>query len=141
MNAPIGGLAGNGEARIVLEARGKTVGGHGEFQRHHRPAVRDAQDVAKMRQPRLCGAQADFDVDPGSAQPCVTLPRRSGIGIFDRADDACDASFDKPRRAGRAPDALVRARLQRHVKRRAARALACLVERDALAVRAPAGRR
>ncbi len=73
-----------------------------------------------------------LDVDPGRAQ-LLDPSRRDGIRI-ERADhDARDTGGDHGVRARRRPP-VVRARLERHVERRAARAIARLCECPRLGV-------
>ena len=122
----------------MLVARRIAVGGLREFQRHHRPLRRDAQDMAEMIAPRLLGAQPDLDGDSRRAQHGEATAGNARIGIVDRGDDARDASRDDRLGAGRRR-AVMRTGLERDVNRRAARRFPRLGERDLFGVR-PAAR-
>ena len=89
---------------------------------------------------RLVGADAGLDRYPGGTQPRVALPGHFRIGIFQRRDDARDAGGNDGIGAGRR-FAVMRARLKRDVKRRAARRVAGAAQSFDLGVRAAAGLR
>ena len=93
-----------------------------------------------MVAPRLLGADADIDRDAGGAQPRVALPGHFGIGIFERRDHARNAGGDDGVGARRR-FAVMRARLERDVERRAARRLAGAAQRLDFGMRPPAGLR
>ncbi len=63
LHAPVRRLARNLEARRPWRARGEAVRRLGQFERHHRPAVGDAQDMAEIGAPRSIGEHADFNFD------------------------------------------------------------------------------
>ena len=137
LHAQVRRLPGDGEARIVLAARRKAVGRARQFQRHHRPALRDAQEVAEMIAPRLGRADSDDDLDARLAQQAMAAAGDPLVGVLHRADDAGDARRDDRLGAGRRA-ALVKTRLQRHVQRRPGGRIPGLVDRMAFGVRAPA---
>ena len=97
-------------------APGLAVGRHRELERHARPAVAHAQDVAGVVAPRLVGADADIDRNALRAQPRMARARDFRIGILERRDDARNAGLDDGIGAGRRL-ALVRARLERDIQR------------------------
>jgi hypothetical protein len=83
-------------------------------------------------------AQPDIDRDAGGAQPRVALPGHFRIGILDRRHHARNAGGDDGVGAGRR-FAEMRARLQRHIERGAARGLAGALQRLGLGMRPAAG--
>ncbi len=81
-----------------------------------------------MIAPRRRRARPDQEFDARIAQQSETLPGDARVGVFHRADDPGDAGGDdRPAQGG--VDAVMRARLQRDIERRAARGLAGFVER------------
>ena len=83
---------------------------------------------------RRHGARPDQDFDARIAQQAEPSSRDARVRIFQRADDARDAGGDD-RLGARRREAVMRARLQRDVKRRAARGGAGFIERASLGVR------
>ena len=99
-----------------------------------RPAVTHAPDVAGMVMARLFGADADVDRNASRAQPRMPRTRDFGIRVFQRRDDAGNTPRDDGVGTGRR-FSVVRAGLQRHVKRRAPRRLAGATQRLDLRMR------
>ena len=100
-----------------------------------RPAARDQRPPRLVLRARL-EAVVELGLDAGLAQPLETAGRL-GVRVARAGHDARHARGDRRLRARRRR-APVRARLHRHVERRAARPLARRGERDDLAV--PAAR-
>ena len=84
----------------------------------------------------MFSAESDIDLDSGGAQFGVALPRDLGIGIDQRGHHARQAGCDHRVGAGRR-FAVMRARLQRHIQRRAARGLAGPPDRLDFGMRPP----
>ena len=77
----VGGLAGDGQARVMPPAGGKTLGGLGELQRHHRAPLGDAAKYAPVGAPRLVGADPDrHRHPPPRAAACGPEPWTRGSG-------------------------------------------------------------
>jgi hypothetical protein len=91
-------------------------------------------DVAGVVAPRLGGADADVDSNARGAQPRMARAGDLRVGVFERGDHAGDAGGNDGIGAGRRL-AEMRARLERHVKRGAARRLAGAAERLDLGMR------
>ncbi len=102
---------------------GLAVGRDRELEHDLRAAFAHAPDVAGMGAPRLGGADADVDRDAGGAQPRMARAGDLRVGVFERGDHARDAGGDDRVGAGRRL-AVMRAGLERHVERGAARCLA-----------------
>ena len=112
---------GDVQARIVLAAGGIAVGGLGEFQRHHRPALGDAQNVAEMIATRGGGLAADDRPRcPLRADSAWPLPatRGSGSSIAVTTRATPDGDDRRRRRAASRRDAS-RAPASRKASRRA----------------------
>ena len=116
---------------------GLAVGRHRELERHVRPPVAHAADMPGMGAPRLLGAEPDIDRDALLAQPRMALAGDLRIGILQRRHHARDAGRHDGVDAGRRL-AVMRAGLERHVERRAARRLAGAPQRLDLGMRPPA---
>src|ERR1700694_5695565 len=84
--------------------------------------VADAPEMSGMIARRLIRTEPDIDRDAGGAKFCMALPGDFWVGILDRGDHARDAGGDDGLSAGRRL-ADMRARLQRHIERGAARGL------------------
>ena len=117
--------AGHGDAAVE---RDRDLVGHERAPERH-PG---APGLVLARAPR--SGRRSSTSTPGLAQP---LEPAAGLRVrVERAgDDARDSRLERPRRRT-AASAVVRARLERHVERRAARALAGRLERDDLGVAA-----
>src|ERR1700687_2711048 len=102
--------------------------------------VADAPEVSGVVARGLKRAESDIDRDAGGAKFCMALPGNFRIRILDRRHHARDAGGDDGVGAGRRL-ADMRAGLQRHVERGAARGLAGALERLGLRAEAPAGLR
>ena len=87
-----------------------------------------------MIAPRRRRARPDQEFDARIAQQSETSPGDARVWVFQSADDPRDAGGDDRLGAGRR-HAVMRARLQRDIERRAARGLAGFVERAPLGVR------
>ena len=111
---------------------------HRELEDHMRTLVADAPEMPGMIARGLRRAEPDIDRDAGGAQPRMALPRHFRIGILDRRHHARDAGGDDGIGAGRRL-AEMRARLQRHIERGAARGLAGARQRLRLGMRPAAG--
>ena len=92
-----------------------------------------------MVAPRRLGRRTRRAVDSGGAQHREARAGDAAVGVLERADDARNSRRDDRLGAGRRR-AVMRAGLQRHIERRAARRLARLVDGEAFGVRAPARR-
>ena len=93
-----------------------------------RTLVADAPEMPGMIARRFRSTEPDIDRDAGGAQPRMALAGHFRIGILDRRHHARDAGCDDGVGAGRRL-AEMRARLQRHIERGAARGLAGAPER------------
>ena len=136
MNARARGLAGD-RRRAAAGKAGLAVGRDRELEHHMRAAVLHAADVAGMRPPRLVGADADLDHDARFGHPPMAGARDLRIGIDQRGDHPRDAGRDDGVGAGRRL-AVMRAGLERHVERRAARGGAGAAQRLGLGMGPPA---
>ena len=114
------------------------VGRDRKLEHDVRAAVAHAPDVAGMIAARLVGADADIDRDAGGAQPRMALPATSGLGSSS-ADTtrAMPAAITASAQGGDL--AVMRARLERDVERRAARRVAGAAQRLDLGMRPAAG--
>jgi hypothetical protein len=130
-------FAGNGDGFAARSAR-LAVSRSGELEEYVRPAVPHAADMAGMVAPRLFGAKANVHRGACGAQARVPGTGNFGIGIFQCRDDARDARGDDGVGAGRR-FAVMRARLERDVKRRPASGRACASQSFDLGMRPPAG--
>src|SRR5581483_1840069 len=118
-------LAGNGEAPV--ERRCRLVD-------HERPPLAHPRQPRLVQPARLVGVD-QLDVDARLGEP-LRPARRLGVRVAGAVHDALDpGGEDRVRARGRRP--VVRARLQRHVQRRAPGPLARSLQRDDFAV-APA---
>ena len=136
MNALAGGFAGDCN-RQPPRGAGLAVGRDRELEGHLGPTVAHAPNVAGEVVRAPLRADADVDRNAGRAQPRVAGAGHFGIGVFDRRDDAGDAGLDDCVGARRR-FAEMRARLERDVKRRAARGVAGAPQRLDLGMRPPA---
>ena len=139
LHARIGDRTGDLQALIVRAGGCVAVGRFRELQRHARAAFGDAANVTEMVAPRLIRPRPDRDGYSGGAEPGEPLPPDQRIGVLDRRHDPRHARLDDRVGAGRRR-AEMRAGLERHIERRAARRLSGLSQRDPLRVRPPAGR-
>ena len=122
---------------LAARQPGLAVGRHRELQGHMRAAVAHAAEMPRMGAARLLGADADIDRDAVLAQPRMALAGDLGVRVFQRRDDARDARRQDGVDAGRGL-AVMRAGLERRVKRRAARRLPGAAQRLDLGMRPPA---
>ena len=88
-----------------------------------RALVADAPEMSGVVARRFARAEPDIDRDAGGAQPGMALPGHLRVGILDRRHHARNAGGNDGIGAGRRL-AEMRARLQRHIERGAARGLA-----------------
>ena len=95
--------------------------------------VADAPEVSGMVARGLHCAEPDIDRDAGGAEFGVALPGYLRIGILDRRHNARNASGNESIGTRRRL-ADMRARLQRHIERGAARGFAGLLQRLGLGV-------
>ena len=137
MHPRLRGLAGDRD-RLAAGSGDLVVGRHRELQDHMRALVADAPEMPGMIARGLRGAQPDIDRDAGGAQPGMALPGHFRIGILDRRHHARNAGGDDRIGAGRRL-AEMRARLQRHIERGAARGLAGARQRLGLGMGPAAG--
>ena len=100
----------------------------GERQQHKRPPAPETRQETRVEALGLRSEEALFDRDPGGAEPANALPVGARIGVAHRDDHARDAGLAH-RVDARRGAALVRARLEIGVERRAARAVARFAER------------
>ena len=108
-----------------------------QLESHVRPAVLHAPDVAGMSVPRLLRADADLDHDAGFSHAPMAGTRDLGIGIDQRRNHARNASRDD-RVGARRRLAMMRAGLERYIKRGATRRIAGTGERLGLGMGPPA---
>ena len=123
LHAAVRGFARDLEAWRPGRARGEAVRRLGQFERHHRPAMGDAQDMAEIGAPRCIGSTPVSTSMPAARRRAMAPPGNARIGILERRYDACNARRDDCIGAGRRP-AVMAAGLKRDVKRRAARRFA-----------------
>ncbi len=140
MGDRIGERAGDEEARIMVRPGGVAVRRLGELQSDHRPPLRHPQYVAEMIGAGLHGAHAGRRPRRRPRATAHGRGRRRAVRVLERGDDPRDAGGEDRVHAGRRR-AVMRARLQRDVERRAARRLAGRSHGDGLGVRAAAQRR
>ena len=126
--------------RLAAGEAGLAVGRHRELEQHLRPAFAHAADVAGVGARRRLGAEPDLDRDAAARAAGRAPARDLRIGILQRRHHARDAGADDGVGAGRRL-AVMRARLERHVERGAARGLAGALERLGLGMRPAAGLR
>src|SRR5258705_1378479 len=135
MHAVFRGLAGD-RNRLVAGGADLVIGGDRQLQDPMRALVADAAKVSGMVARGLFRAKPDIDRDAGGAKSCVALASDFRIGILDRRDHArnprSDDGIDTRRRF-----AEMRARLQRHVERGAARRIPGTPQRLRLGMRTP----
>src|SRR6516165_6436307 len=105
-----------------------------------RTLVADAAEMAGMGVSGISGAKPDVDGNPGGTELCMPLACDLRIGILDRSDHPGNSSGNDRIRARRR-FAEMRARLQRHIDRGAARGLAGLRQRHRLGMWTAAGLR
>ena len=98
------------------------VEGRRPLQVHVRPSLARRREERLVHALGLRGVGPDEDLDAPLAQSPDAAARDPRVGILERADDAGDPGRENRLRAGRRP-AEVRARLEVHEQRRAARAL------------------
>ncbi len=123
--------------RPVAGCRDLVVGGCRELQDHVRALVADAPDMAGVIMRCLSCAEADIDGDAGGAKSCKALSRDFRIGILDRGHHARNPCGNDGVGAGRRL-AEMRARLERHIERGAARGITGAFERLGLGMRTAA---
>ena len=129
-----GAFAGD-PAGVVLGRGDLAVQRQRGFQRHQREAGAHGMDEGFVQLRGLARAYSDATstVTAGVVQAAESLAGNWRIGIFHGGDHARHARLHQRVGAGRRA-ALMRARLQRDVERRAARLLAGLFERENLGV-------
>ena len=94
---------------------------------------RDFHDAPGLVLPARVEIVEQLDLDPGGADSVEAAPVDERVRIAGADDDARHSRRDDGVGAGRRPP-VMRARLERHVERRAARSVARLLERDRLGV-------
>jgi len=114
--------------------RDAPVDGDGELQKHGRPSALDARQESRVQAFRLFAHQALFDRDAVGAHSPDPFAVGARIGIADGHDDTRDSGVADRVDAGRR-EAVVRARFEIRVQRRAARGLAGFPKRVDLRVR------
>ena len=137
VDEPVGGHAGDGEAGIVRAAGGEAVRRFRELQGHGGPALAHPQQVSTVVAPGGIRADTADHLDPMLAAVGEAAPGNEGVGVLDGVNQARNAGRDHGLAAGWRR-AVVAARFQRDVKRRAPGVRPGLRQRDALAVRATA---
>jgi len=132
-------FAGDPLAGAVL-ARDEAIVRQRKLERHQRNSGELARKVAG--EARATGRVIGHGhVDPGGLEPGDPAAARAVIGIADADHRPRDPGGDGQVRASRAARAVVRAGLQCHIQRRAARRCARLFEGDGLGMGPPAGLR
>ena len=107
---------------------------HSELQQHRRPTALDARDESRVQALGLVTEQALLHLDARGPQPADPFAVGAWIGIAHRDDDAFDPGLADRVDAGRRA-AVMSARLEIGVERRAARGVAGLANRVDLCVR------
>ena len=140
LHARVGDLAGDPQARrraAPPEAKPSAVSA--SFSVTQGRPSRTRADMAEMIAPRLIGARArPTTAIPAARSRACPCPATARIGILDRRRPRARRR-PRSRRRRRAASAEMRAGLERHVERRAARRLARLGERDRSACGRPPG--
>jgi hypothetical protein len=116
-----GGFAGDPLARAVGEGRA-AVEAHGEFDAHPGEALFHALHEANIELSGFVLHEPRFNGDTGAQKRIGALPAHARIGVLDSKHDTRDARFDQGIGAGRCA-AVVTARLERNVRRRASNGL------------------
>ena len=124
----------------MFAARRLTIRRLRDFQRHHRPLLGDAQNMAAMRAPAEIGENIGLDLDSRGAQQSKALAGDARIGIVKARHHPRHAGSDDGFGAGRGL-AMMGAGFKRDIERGAARGFARLREGERFGVRASAGRR
>ncbi len=101
-----------------------------------RALVADPPEMSGMIARRLGRVKPDIDRDAGGAEPGMALSGHFGIGILNRGHHPRDAGRNDGIGAGWRL-AEMRARLQRHIERGAARRLTGLLKRHRLGMGPP----
>ena len=140
LHARVGDLAGDAQARRRAGRRRRSRPPSRRASASRPGAPRSRAGYGRRWSRRACGPPTPVTTSiPAARSRAWPCPADLGIGVLHRGDDARDARRDDGVGAGRRP-AEMRAGLERHIERRAARRLARLAERDDLGVR-PAARR
>ncbi len=137
VNEPVRGCPRDHETRLTRRRRRIKIRRQGEFQGDHRPPVGHPQEMSELGPPRLLREDPRLTSIPAPAK-MGAAPADAGIGIVNRIDHAPHPGRDNRIGARRRPP-MMTARLQSHVKRRAARLRSRLTQGFGFRMRTAAG--
>jgi len=120
--------------RRAIGQSGASVQTHRQLDANPWPAALDAAEETAVEFARSVAHQAGLHGNASAEQSAQAFAGNPGIRIVARCNDSCDARRDQ-RVGARRRAAEVRARLQRHVDRRSARARAGVAQRKNFGMR------